>query len=93
MAIVGVEPVAFATSELGSMRYAMTSPTNNSMEPISLPSGTQLFTDEQVRDILIKFINGIELDDLNSIKIMYENGLNNTAKLIETDIIDEFMNN
>lgn len=93
MAIVGVEPVAFATSELGSMRYAMTSLTNNSMEPISLPSGTQLFTDEQVRDILIKFINGIELDDLNSIKIMYENGLNNTAKLIETDIIDEFMNN
>lgn len=93
MAIAGVEPVAFATSELGSMRYAMTSLTNNSMEPISLPSGTQLFTDEQVRDILIKFINGIELDDLNSIKIMYENGLNNTAKLIETDIIDEFMNN
>lgn len=93
MAIAGVEPVAFTTSELGSMRYAMTSLTNNSMEPISLPSGTQLFTDEQVRDILIKFINGIELDDLNSIKIMYENGLNNTAKLIETDIIDEFMNN
>lgn len=93
MAIAGIEPVAFATSELGSMRYAMTSLTNNSMEPISLPSGTQLFTDEQVRDILIKFINGIEIDDLNSIKIMYENGLNNTAKLIETDIIDEFMNN
>lgn len=91
MAIAGVEPVAFATSELGSMRYAMTSLTNNSMEPISLPSGTQLFTDEQVCEILIKFINGIELDDLNSIKIMYENGLNNTAKLIETDIIDEFM--
>lgn len=57
MAIAGVNPVAFATSELGSMRYAMTSLTNNSMEPISLPSGTELFTDEQVREILIKFSN------------------------------------
>ena len=57
MTIAGIEPVAFATSELGSMRYAMTSLTNNSMEPISLPSGTELFTDEQVREILINFAN------------------------------------
>lgn len=54
MAIAGIEPVAFATSELGSMRYAMTSLTNNSMEPISLPSGTELYTDEQVYEILKK---------------------------------------
>lgn len=57
MAIAGVKPAAFATSELGSMEDAITSITNNSMEPISLPSGTGLFTDEQVRDILIKFSN------------------------------------
>lgn len=63
MAINGVNPVAFATSELGSMRYAMTSLTNNSMEPISLPSGTELFTDEQVREILIKFASKIEAFD------------------------------
>lgn len=63
MAINGVNPVAFATSELGSMRYAMTSLTNNSMEPISLPSGTELFTDKQVREILIKFASKIEAFD------------------------------
>lgn len=63
MAINGVNPVAFATSELGSMRYAMTSLTNNSMEPISLPSGTELFTDEQVREILIKFASKVEAFD------------------------------
>ncbi|MFP7467596.1 hypothetical protein SFC41_02590 [Weissella cibaria] len=55
MAIAGVNPAAFATSELGSMEDAITSITNNSMEPISLPSGTELFTDEQVREILIEF--------------------------------------
>ena len=55
MAIAGINPAAFATSELGSMEYAITSITNNSMEPISLASGTELFTDEQVREILIKF--------------------------------------
>lgn len=67
----------------------------NGVEPATyiMPNDHDYFTNEQVREILIKFINGIELDDLNSIKIMYENGLNNTAKLIETDIIDEFMNN
>ena len=63
MAIAGIKPVAFATSELGSMRYAMTSITNNSMEPISLPSGTELFTDEQVREILIKFASKVEAFD------------------------------
>lgn len=63
MAIAGIEPVAFATSELGSMRYAMTSLTNNSMDPISLPSGTELFTDEQVREILIKFASKVEAFD------------------------------
>ena len=63
MAIAGIEPVAFATSELGSMRYAMTSLTNNSMEPISLPSGTELFTDEQVREILVKFSGKVEAFD------------------------------
>lgn len=55
MAISGINPAAFATSELGSMEEAITSITNNSMEPISLPSGTELFTDDQVREILIKF--------------------------------------
>lgn len=57
MAIAGIESAAFATSELGSMEDDITSITNNSMEPISLPSGTGLFTDEQVREILSKFAN------------------------------------
>lgn len=78
MAIAGIEPVAFATSELGSMRYAMTSLTNNIMEPISLPSGTELYTDEQVRDILIEFANS----------------KNAMRRDMPTEkIVDEFMNN
>lgn len=78
MAIAGIKPVAFATSELGSMRYAMTSLTNNIMEPISLPSGTELYTDEQVRDILIEFANS----------------KNAMRRDMPTEkIVDEFMNN
>lgn len=78
MAIAGIEPVAFATSKLGSMRYAMTSLTNNIMEPISLPSGTELYTDEQVRDILIEFANS----------------KNAMRRDMPTEkIVDEFMNN
>lgn len=78
MAIAGIEPVTFATSELGSMRYAMTSLTNNIMEPISLPSGTELYTDEQVRDILIEFANS----------------KNAMRRDMPTEkIVDEFMNN
>lgn len=60
MAIAGVKPAAFATSELGSMEDAITSITNNRMEPISLPSGTGLFTDEQVREILERYDQWIQ---------------------------------
>lgn len=75
MAIAGFNPVAFATSELGSMRYAMTSLTNNSMEPISLPSGTELFTDEQVRDILVKFSVANDIDHIAAAENMTLNEL------------------
>lgn len=80
MAIAGVNPVEFATSELGSMRYAMTSLTNNSMEPISLPSGTELFTDEQVRDILVKFSVANDIDHIAAAENMTLN-----------ELIDEFI--
>lgn len=54
MAISGVKPVGYATSELGSLEYAKTSITDNAMLPISLTSGTELYTTEQVEEILIK---------------------------------------
>lgn len=54
MAIAGIKPAAFATSELGSMEDAVTSITDNTMKPISLPSGTALYTEEQVHEIIMK---------------------------------------
>lgn len=54
MAISGVKPVGYATSELGSLEYAKTSITDNAMLPISLTSGTELYTTEQVEEILLK---------------------------------------
>ena len=54
MAIAGVKPVGYATSELGSLEYAKTSITDNAMLPISLTSGTELYTTEQVEEILLK---------------------------------------
>lgn len=54
MAIAGVKPVGYATSELDSLEYAKTSITDNSMLPISLTSGTELYTTEQVEEILLK---------------------------------------
>lgn len=63
MAIAGVYPAGYATSELGSLEHAETAITDNTMLPINLLSGTQLYTDEQVREILIKFASKVEAFD------------------------------
>lgn len=78
MAIAGVEPVGYATSELGGLEHAETVITDNAMLPISILSGTQLYTDEQVRDILIKFSNS-------------KNAMHRDMKVEQ--IVDEFMAN
>lgn len=50
-----------------------------------------LYTTEQVREILIKFIHGLEPDDLDSIGFMYGHNLIEKAKSMEVEIVDEFM--
>lgn len=63
MAIAGIKPVGFATSELGAMEYATTAITDNALQAITLYSGTELYTPEQVRNILIKFASKVEAFD------------------------------
>lgn len=50
-----------------------------------------LYTAEQVREILIKFIHSLEPDDLDSIGFMYGHNLNDKAKEFEVATVDEFM--
>lgn len=78
MTIAGIKPVGYATSELGSLEYATTAITDNAMLPISLLSGTQLYTDEQVRKILIEF-------GVTYLPFIDETGVE--------DIVDEFIEN
>ncbi|WP_270321768.1 hypothetical protein [Weissella confusa] len=80
MAIAGVKPVAFATSELGSMEDAVTSITDNTMKPISLPSGTALYTEEQVHEILVKFGLANDIDHIAA-----------TESKTLNEFVDEFM--
>lgn len=50
-----------------------------------------LYTAEQVREILIKFIHGLDLNDLDSIGFMYWHNLSDKAKEFEIGLVDEFM--
>jgi hypothetical protein len=55
-----------------------------------IPVG-EYYTAGSVREILIKFIHGLEPDDLDSIGFMYGHNLNDKAKSMEVGIVDEFM--
>lgn len=76
MAIAGVKPVGYATSELGSLKYAKTSITDNDMLPISLASGTELYTAEQVEEILtraaVAWIDGYDAYDEVYVTVDYD---------------------
>ena len=86
MTIAGIKP-------LGEVKTIYINPINGEPMAVNDVSAGEYYDRARVRDILIDFIHGLETDDLDSIRIMYENGLNNTAKLIETDVVDNFMNN
>ena len=89
MAIAGVKPVGYATSELGSLEYAKTSIIDNAMIPISLTSGTELYTTEQVEEILLKaaefWIDVYDYYNDQFTTVDYDLGVHNFMKSQEED--------
>ena len=58
MAIAGIEPVGYTNDKtMGPGEESNTNIVTGELLSVDLPTGIPLFTDEQVREILIKFSN------------------------------------
>lgn len=89
MAIAGVEAVENVNVKILEFDFASQSLIQVGTKK-GLPS-EELYSREQVREILIKFIHGLEPDDLDSIGFMYGHNLIDKAKSTEVGVVDEFM--
>ncbi|QYU57966.1 hypothetical protein K1728_00710 [Weissella confusa] len=92
MAVAGIKPVGYTNDKfMGPGEESNTNIVTGELLSVDLPQGIPLFTDEQVREILIKFANAmIEQED------MFQERVGDSNMYVTTDEslargIDKFM--